>query len=477
MCKKCNNSNCQGLCQGNSLGKGSNASQGLRGPRGFQGPPGPPGPAGVGSGTPGPTGPMGPQGVPGPKGNAGAAGAKGDTGPAPTLSIGTVTQSSPAAAQFVQSSPGVYALNLTLPKGDTGAVGPAGTAGQDGIQGNPGSNSLIFKKGDGATLGTFTVTGGTTYASVSVITISHACINGYGGTAGVLGSVSDWLEGIVKNSYIQITDAQNSANFGIYKVNSFTAGSVNTVFTVTLIHANGNLPAAGVEVTISYNIPGQDAIPVTTGGNSTAQGAGEGLVPVGIIVPWPGKLSRPIPTGWLLCDGSIISQTTYGDLYAEIGDEYNLNPVSAGMFSLPNLIDAIPYGGDNASIGDIVGTNAAAITVTGTSSTTISIANLPEHTHSISGLTTGPAGSHFHTFTPMEGAYQEVNDGLGDLTQIPQPGGSDNTSTVPDHTHTISGTIGNTGTAGTTTAAGTISGTGAGDNRQKGISMRWIIKY
>lgn len=69
----------------------------------------------------GPTGPTGPTGA---------------TGPANTLSIGTVTQGT-AGASITGSAPN-QTLNLTLPKGDTGATGPTGATGATGPAGPTG---------------------------------------------------------------------------------------------------------------------------------------------------------------------------------------------------------------------------------------------------------------------------------------------------------------------------------------------------
>ena len=491
-------------------GAGAGGATGLRGPRGFQGPAGPPGPAGVGSGTPGPTGPQGNPGQQGQQGNPGNNGAPGLTGPAPTITIGVVTQGPTPAVAITGTNP--YALNFTLPKGDPGSPGTPGAPGSLGIQGNMGANSVLFKKGDGAVAGTVGVSGAATYTAVTQIAISHTTINGYGGTTGAINGGLQWALGIVKNSIIQLVDAQNSANFGIYKVDGGGTSGNTHIFVVTLVHANGSIPAANTEISVSYNIPGQDAIPNNTGGNSTAQGAGAGLFPVGGIIPWAGAVGVAIPVGWLLCDGQIVSTVTYGDLFSVIGTEYNLNPVPANTFSIPNLIDKIPYGGtagnvgnevgDNAIVGVVTGTAAvtitgnAAVTLSGTASVTIGIGNLPEHTHSLTGVSIG-GGEHGHTILADQDSGSGDSKGI-QLTQDPtsaydcQPNGNGWIS-GGTHTHTFSGTIGNAGTAGTTTATGSISGTGAGpitgtgtgtitgtatgDNRQKGITMRYIIKY
>ena len=507
---------------------GGAGGTGLRGPRGFQGPAGPPGPAGVGSGTPGQQGQQGNPGQQGQQGNPGNNGAPGLTGPAPTITIGVVTQGPTPAVAVTGTNP--YALNFTLPKGDPGTPGLAGGPGLPGIQGNMGSNSVLYKKGDGAVAGTVGVGGAATYTAVTQIAISHTTINGYGGVAGTINGGLQWVSGIVKNSIIQLIDAQNSANFGIYKVmGSGTSGNTH-IYVVTLLHANGSIPAANTEISVSYNIPGQDAIPNNTGGSSTATGAGAGLFPVGGIIPWAGAVGVAIPVGWLLCDGQIVSTVTYGDLFSVIGTEYNINTVPTNTFTVPNLIDKIPYGGtagnvgnevgDNAIVGTVTGTAAVtltgtaavvltgttSVTVTGTTSVSIGIANLPEHTHTLTGLTasTTSAGSHSHSYKmDGDGASGSSFSQGGNVNQ----GTSDHSGGIyadGAHTHGITvtgGTLSNTGAAGTTTATGSISGTGngsisgtgsgpisgtgagtitgtaSGDNRQKGITMRYIIKY
>jgi microcystin-dependent protein len=521
-----NGANGFGGVNGNNGGAGGNGANGagganggaggtgLRGPRGFQGPAGPPGPAGVGSGTPGAQGQQGNPGQQGQQGNPGQNGAPGQTGPAPTITIGVVTQGPTPAVAVTGTNP--YALNFTLPKGDQGTPGSAGAPGLLGIQGNMGANSVLFKKGDGAVAGTVGVSGAATYTAVTQIAISHTTINGYGGAVGAINGGLQWAQGIVKNSIIQLVDAQNSANFGIYKVDGLGVSGNTHIYVVTLVHANGSIPAANTEISASYNIPGQDAIPNNTGGNSTAQGAGAGLFPVGGIIPWAGAVGVTVPVGWLLCDGQIVSTVTYGDLFSVIGTEYNLNPVPPNTFSVPNLIDKIPYGGtaantgnevgDNASVGTVVGTATiatlagnASVTVTGTASVTIGIGNLPEHTHSLTGVSIGGGRAQLMTATTngTSGDASPVTARTGDYTRVligadGNFNGGDTQQQI-DHTHTFSGTIGNAGTGGTTAATGTMSGTGSGpitgtgagtitgtasgDNRQKSITMRYIIKY
>ena len=60
----------------------------------------------------------------------------------------------------------------------------------------------------------------------------------------------------------------------------------------------------------------------------------------GEIKMWAGDT---IPDGWLLCDGSEVSKTTYPNLYAAIGDLWGV-PNSSSNFKLPNLVGRVPAG-------------------------------------------------------------------------------------------------------------------------------------
>jgi microcystin-dependent protein len=89
------------------------------------------------------------------------------------------------------------------------------------------------------------------------------------------------------------------------------------------------------------------------------------FVPSGVVMPFAGGTA---PAGWLLCDGTEISQTTYANLYAAISGSYNTqrNPVtgnnwaapSGGNFRIPDYRGIFlrgtgtPFGLDAVSLGD-----------------------------------------------------------------------------------------------------------------------------
>jgi len=65
------------------------------------------------------------------------------------------------------------------------------------------------------------------------------------------------------------------------------------------------------------------------------------LVPTGMVMAWAG-ISPTVPDGWLLCDGSQISKTTYSHLYDTIGAGYGT--VNSTTFALPDLSGRAIYG-------------------------------------------------------------------------------------------------------------------------------------
>jgi len=192
-------------------------------------------------------------------------------------------------------------------------------------------------------------------------------------------------------------------------------------------------------------------------------------MPVGSVIPWAGQSSLPIPDGWLLCSGIPVSITTYAALFAVIGDEYGTG-APVGTFFLPDLIDAIPYGGNSMNVGALVGNNTQA----GNVSVDISAANLPEHTHGIGSLSINSVPDHTHGIVANDGSPS----GGGNNSCVHTNANGTSFAFAMDpaggHTHTFSGSIANAGTFGTTQATGTIT---SGDNRQRSISMRYMIKY
>jgi len=96
-------------------------------------------------------------------------------------------------------------------------------------------------------------------------------------------------------------------------------------------------------------------------------------VPTGFILPFAAPITTVLPSGYLLCDGSVVSIATYGNLFATIGSYYNTSGEPSGTFRLPDLRGYFIRG---------YGTN-----VDGTASGSLGVKqqdSLTDHTHSYS---------------------------------------------------------------------------------------------
>lgn len=196
----------------------------------------------------------------------------------------------------------------------------------------------------------------------------------------------------------------------------------------------------------------------------------------GMMMEWGGSTAS-VPDLWLPCDGSLVAQATYPDLFSAIGHMHNrvagvpTEPV-AGQFRLPDARKRPTYGpgaGDN--IGALDGAYGSESAI-GKSHTHTG----PAHTHAAGTLaadnntgTTGNAnndgeGSSHHTghIVNPGGAAELVGDADLDIDATdfdPSEGGGgvafaklSHNHNVDAHGHTVSGSTGSAGTGATSSA-------------------------
>ena len=203
---------------------------------------------------------------------------------------------------------------------------------------------------------------------------------------------------------------------------------------------------------------------------------------VGAIKPW-GKSTAP--AGYVLCDGTAISRTTYADLFAIIGSTYGAGNGST-TFNVPDLQGKMPQGYDGSTY-NMAGTGGAnTVTVSVTDNQAVSATSTDTLAVSVTGsisntsLSTAQLASHSHTAPP--GMY---NTGSTTTSMRKGTGGyeekkySDTTSTGSGtghtHSHTLSGTLtGNITTTASLTGAVTASGTNAFSPY---VVVNYIIKH
>lgn len=216
---------------------------------------------------------------------------------------------------------------------------------------------------------------------------------------------------------------------------------------------------------------------------STVAAALAALVPAGTIIQ---SARSTAPTGYLTCDGSAISRTTYSSLFSAIGTAYGAGDGST-TFNIPNLKGRVPVGYDPSQTEfDALGETG------GEKSVTLTANQIPSHTHS--GTTGNQSQNHTHSFsgsTSTNGNHQHTVYAYKDKDDLNFTGnnnrlqGSDAltaydqlTSANGDHSHTYSGT-----TAGVsqdhTHSFTTDGGTGGGqshNNLQPYVVLNYMIK-
>ena len=151
-------------------------------------------------------------------------------------------------------------------------------------------------------------------------------------------------------------------------------------------------------------------------------------VPAGMITAWP---TATAPTGYLECDGSAVSRTTYSALFAVIAETYG-NGDGSTTFNLPDLRGEFIRGFDNGAGND---PDAASRTDRGDATTgdNVGTKQLDEYE------------SHTHDYVGNTGTINIDASGSGNLAQVNEP----STAT---------------------------SSSGGNETRPRNVAMMWVIK-
>lgn len=159
------------------------------------------------------------------------------------------------------------------------------------------------------------------------------------------------------------------------------------------VAADGQTPITGTLQMGGNKISGMADGTVSTDAATVGQLATVNSVITGTIQMWP---TTSAPSGYLLCDGTAVSRTTYAALFAIVGTAFGIGDGSS-TFNLPNYSDRLPIGkGTIASSIGSTGGSKDAIVVSHNHTATTSISD-PGHSHGVSD----PGHSH-----SIGGTYQ-----------------------------------------------------------------------
>ena len=199
--------------------------------------------------------------------------------------------------------------------------------------------------------------------------------------------------------------------------------------------------------------------------------------PTGEITMWG---TNTAPTGWLLCDGSAVSRSTYSALFGVLSTTYGAGNGST-TFNLPNLKGRFPVGKDTSAEFDVLGETG------GGKTNALGVSNLPAHDHTASSSSSSSSSStvtdpgHSHPLTNGSLVVRQDGGGNADLTA--------NSSYGPYNTYTLSNDSNTTGISvatSTSTSTSTTVNTSGGNGTATGnafnilppyIALNFIIRF
>ena len=180
--------------------------------------------------------------------------------------------------------------------------------------------------------------------------------------------------------------------------------------------------------------------------------------PIGEMTIWG---TSTAPTGWLICDGSAVSRSTYSALFGVLSTTYGVGDGST-TFNLPNLKGRVPVGRDATqsefdTLAETGGSKTSALTS----------GNLPAHTHT--------ASSTSSSSTSLTNGSSVVITGTGNALLL---NGAQGLATYgPYNAAAMSAS---TSTSTSTSVSGGGNGTATGDafsNLPPYIALNFIIRF
>jgi len=244
--------------------------------------------------------------------------------------------------------------------------------------------------------------------------ITNNTSGGYAITIGAsTGSVVTIPNGVTAQVYCD-------GSTGFFSAQTGSAGNFNVNGTLT---ASGLTDAGNMSVGGTLSVTGTTthtgAVALNGGGTSTTPTVGDNSTKIattafvtqnavitGTIQMWP---TASAPSGYLNCDGSAVSRSTYSALFSLFGTTFGSGDGST-TFNLPNYTNRMPYG---TTIG-ATGGSADAVVVSHTHTATSTVTD-PGHVHNTTRGNGGGSNSDFFSYAGSTGA--QSTDSRGMFTQ------------------------------------------------------------
>lgn len=156
---------------------------------------------------------------------------------------------------------------------------------------------------------------------------------------------------ITTTSNSTLTSLPNLSLSGSQVSGNISGSAANVTGTVAI--ANGGTGQTTANAALNALLPSQSGnsgkVLQTDGTSTSWQSAASSTVPSGAIFPYAGTTA---PSGYLSCDGSAVSRTTYSALFTAISTTYGAGDGST-TFNLPNAQGIFLRGAGSQTIGGI----------------------------------------------------------------------------------------------------------------------------
>tara|TARA_Y100001937_G_C7134840_1_gene339394 strand:+ start:4662 stop:5768 length:1107 start_codon:yes stop_codon:yes gene_type:complete len=285
------------------------------------------------------------------------------------------------------------------------------------------------------------------------------------------------------NRRVKILDGSGNTLYGRVTASTFSSPNTN----LTLEFDGGATLGSGSPVSVKFGIVSSQ--------NTSMPSA----MPVASIVSYAGATA---PQGFLICDGSLVSKTTYGDLFGVIGTTYGTG--NATQFVLPDLrgkfslgksssfnlgtsggaFAQIPTGTISSSFTGNSLTPSGSVSVSGTvANHTLTESQLPSHRHEVGNILdegTGTGGNRSFGTTYGRGSTRTgVNVRFANAqTSLNYSALTSFTGGGSAHSHGFSGSGSFSGNAVTPSGSVASSFSGASvDITNPYLSLNYIIKF
>lgn len=173
------------------------------------------------------------------------------------------------------------------------------------------------------------------------------------------------------------------------------------------LHPNGTDTVEGVNADYKLQEDFSWVFVISDGVSAWRLGIVGTAVPVGGMMPYGGSSA---PDGWLLCDGTAVSRTTYAKLFSKLSTTFGVGDGST-TFNLPDMRQRFPIGKAASGTGSTLGGSGGSIDHTH---------SVPAHYHGMGAgadLNIGASGSHSHSGTywtrPGSGTLQSLQFAAG----------------------------------------------------------------